>query len=219
MTTSGLTRITASCRARWLNTSRTMGCAPVRFRAGTLSASRVVPETKWPAPIKRGMSRRPTAPVAPARKTFTASPLRCALQPFHRLGDLGLARLRFLALFFFFLYHFFGRPGDEISVIQLGIDARDIGVGLSHFLGEACAFGGEIDHPLERQRCNLAAHDELDCTLGRGGGKGNVVAGGIFISPRTERMALTRSMTQPISASASALSRPSCAGHAASASM
>ena len=40
----------------------------------------------------------------------------------------------------------------------------------------------------------------------------------MFISARTERIALTRSTTQPISASASALSSPSCAGHSVSAS-
>src|ERR1700691_4389594 len=105
-----------------------MGCAPVRFRAGTLSASRVVPETKWPAPVKSGISRRPIAPVAPARKIFTTVPLRRALQPFHRLGDLGLARLRFPAFLFFFLYHFLRRSRDEISVIQLGVDAGNVGI-------------------------------------------------------------------------------------------
>src|ERR1700733_12124189 len=162
MTTSGLTRVTASCRARWLNTSRTMACAPVRFSAGTLSASRVVPETKWPAPIKSGMSRRPITPVAPARKIFTAFPLRCAPQPFHRLCDLGLARLRFLTFLFLFLYHFLGGSGDEISVIQLGVDTRDIGIRLGHFLGQPRRLGGQIDDPLQRQRRNLAANDELN---------------------------------------------------------
>src|SRR5277367_3278996 len=167
MTTSGLTRATASCRARWLKTSRTIGCAPDRFSAGTLSASRVVPATKWPAPVKSGMSRRPMTPVAPARKIFTAFPLRCALQPFHRFGDLGFARLRFFAFFFLFLYHFLGRSGDEISVIQLCVDAGDIGIGLGHFLGKPRGFGGKIDHALERQCGDFTAHHKLDCTLGR----------------------------------------------------
>ena len=54
-------------------------------------------------------------PVAPARKIFTAIPSRRALQPLQRLGDLGLARLRLLALFFFFLDHFLGRARDEIG--------------------------------------------------------------------------------------------------------
>src|SRR5580704_8016783 len=145
MMTSGFTRATASCRARWLKTSSTMACAPVRLSAGTLSASRVVPETKWPALVKSGMRRRPIAPVAPARKIFTAFPLRCALQPLHRFGDFGFARLRFFAFLFLFLYHFLGRPRDEISVIQLGIDAGDVGLGLGHFLGQPGPLGGEID--------------------------------------------------------------------------
>ena len=40
----------------------------------------------------------------------------------------------------------------------------------------------------------------------------------MFISTRTERIAVTRSISQPISASASASSRPSCFGHGASTS-
>ncbi len=41
----------------------------------------------------------------------------------------------------------------------------------------------------------------------------------MFISARTERTAVTRSITQPISASASGSSRPDSAGHCVSASM
>ena len=48
---------------------------------------------------------------------------------------------------------------------------------------------------------------------------GSMVAAGIFISTRTERIAVIRSITQPISPSATSSSRPSCAGQASSASM
>ena len=115
-----------------------------------------------------------------------------------------------------------------------------------HFLGEPRALGGKIDHALQRQRRDLAAHDELHGALRRGiCGEGNVgdareplhefrpaaararvsleapastsgncVAGGMLISDRTERIAVTRSITQPISASAAASSSPSCCGQA-----
>ncbi len=49
--------------------------------------------------------------------------------------------------------------------------------------------------------------------------KGSMVAGGMFISTRTDRIAVIRSTTQPISPSATVSSRPSWAGHASSASM
>ncbi len=49
---------------------------------------------------------------------------------------------------------------------QLGVDARNIGIGLRHFLGEPRALGGEIDHACERQRCNSRRHDELDSPCG-----------------------------------------------------
>ena len=122
----------------------------------------------------------------------------------------------------------------------------------SHFaisLSSRARSAAKIDHALERQRRDLAAHDELHRALRRRIGKGDVgdareplhefgpapgprlglgrradqhqrklVAGAMFISARTERIAVTRSITQPISASASASSRPSCFGQASSAS-
>ena len=114
-----------------------------------------------------------------------------------------------------------------------------------HFLVQPRALGGEVDHALERQRRDLAAHDELHRALRRrigearcrrrrasrlmnsaqrsarasrlGATRRPAPAGsapaGTFISARTERIAVTRSITQPISASASASSRPSSCGH------
>ena len=52
------------------------------------------------------------------------------LQPRQSLDDLGLARQRLLALFLFLFDDFFGRAGNEIGIVELGIDAGDVGVGL-----------------------------------------------------------------------------------------
>ena len=136
----------------------------------------------------------------------------------------------------------------KFGLFELGIDARDVGVGLLHFLGEPRALGGKIDHALERQRRHLAAHDELHRALRRGRRRGNLgharqpldefgpalgarlasrptrrpapagSAAVMFISARTERMAVTRSITQPISASALSSARPSSCGQRDSAS-
>ena len=50
-----------------------------------------------------------------------------SFKPLQRLGDLGFASLCFLALLFFFLDHFLGRPRDEVWIAKFGIDAGDIG--------------------------------------------------------------------------------------------
>src|SRR5271155_1621922 len=100
-----------------------------------------MPLTSWPAASRIGVNRRPIAPLAPAIKIFTVMASRRALQPLQRLGDLGLAHLGLLALFLFFFDDLFRRARDKIGVAELGIDSRDIGIGLRHFLGEPRPFG------------------------------------------------------------------------------
>ncbi len=53
----------------------------------------------------------------------------------------------------------------NFGLFELGVDAADVGVGFLHFLGEPRALGGKIDDTLERQRGDLAAHDELHRAL------------------------------------------------------
>src|SRR6478736_4895134 len=124
--------------------------------------------------------------------------LRRVPQSLQRLDDLGLAGHGRLALFLFFLDDLFRRIGDEFLVAELGVDALDVGVGLGDLLVEPNFFGREINHALERQRCARALVS-ADASANTSGVK---VAGAMFISARTERMAVTRSTTQPISASA-----------------
>src|SRR5580704_2305893 len=180
MTTSGRAVATTCASASPSNTSTTTGVIPIARSIGPFSGVRVVPVTSCLAWRSRPASRRPTTPVAPARKTLICasekgSPiLRCVLQPLQRFEDLFLARHRSLALFLFFLDDLFARIGDELLIAKLGIDALDIGIGLGDFLVEPRPFGGEIDHPLERKRCDLAAHQKLNCALGRAVGEGNV---------------------------------------------
>ncbi len=52
-------------------------------------------------------------------------------QPLQRFENLGLARLRLLALFVLGLDHFLVRTSYEFGIAELGIDPRDVGVGLS----------------------------------------------------------------------------------------
>src|SRR5947208_2565368 len=87
--------------------------------------------------------------------------LRRVLQPLQRFENLGLACHRRLALFLFFLDDLFGRVGHEFLVAELGVDPLDVGVGLDDFLVEPGLFGREVDHTLERQRHDLAAHEQL----------------------------------------------------------
>src|SRR5271163_4993490 len=121
-----------------------------------------MPVTSWPAASSIGVNRRPIAPLAPARKIFTVMASRRALQPLQRLGDLGLAHLRLLALFFFFLDDLFRRARDKIGVAELGIDTGDVGIGLRHLLGEPRTFGVEIDQPRKLQTHRLASDNKWD---------------------------------------------------------
>jgi hypothetical protein len=66
-------------------------------------------------------------------------------EPLQRFKNLSLPRNGSFALFFLFLDDFLRRVGDEFFVRQLGIDALDIGIGLSDFLVEAGTFGRYVD--------------------------------------------------------------------------
>src|SRR5262249_26857697 len=86
---------------------------------------------------------------------------RRAFEARERFVDLEPARLGFFALLALAFDHILRRARDEVGIGELGVDARDIGFNARHFLLEARFLGGEIDHPLERQRRHLPAHDEL----------------------------------------------------------
>src|SRR6266568_1973316 len=92
---------------------------------------------------------------------------RRALEARERFVDLEPARRRLLALLALAFDHVLRRAGDEVGVAELGVDAGDIGCNARHFLLEARFLGGKIDHPLERQRRDFPAHDELHRALRR----------------------------------------------------
>src|SRR5271155_3233071 len=68
MTISGSAARTAVASASASNTSTMTGQAPSPRTNSILSGERVVPQTEWPAWRRRGASRRPITPAAPARK-------------------------------------------------------------------------------------------------------------------------------------------------------
>ena len=70
-----------------------------------------------------------------------AHPLRRALQPLQRLQNLGAAAFGFLALFLLAFDHLLGGVGDEFRIVQLLVDALDIGIGLRQFLLQPRALG------------------------------------------------------------------------------
>src|SRR3974377_709058 len=82
-------------------------------------------------------------------------------QPFQRLRNLRLAGDPVLALLLLLLDHTFRRARHEVRIVELDVNARDVRLGLLHFLCQARAFRGEIDHALERQCRYLAAHPKL----------------------------------------------------------
>src|ERR1700678_1089470 len=69
MTISGFASRTAVASASASKTSTTTRRAPSFRRNSTLPGERVVPQTAWPWARRRGVSRRPITPAAPARKT------------------------------------------------------------------------------------------------------------------------------------------------------
>src|SRR5262249_35160314 len=87
------------------------------------------------------------------------------LQAIERLVDLEPPRLGFFALLALALDHIFWRAGDEIGIGELGIDAGNVGFDPRHPLLQPRFLGGKIDPPLERQRRDLAAHDQLHGAL------------------------------------------------------
>src|SRR6266540_1033905 len=92
---------------------------------------------------------------------------RRALEARERFVDLEAARLGFFALLALAFDHVLRRAGDEVGIGKLGVDAGDVGFNARHFLLEARFLRGEVDHPLERQRRHLPAHDELHRALRR----------------------------------------------------
>src|SRR6476660_6370455 len=92
---------------------------------------------------------------------------RRALEARERFVDFEPARLSFLAFLALAFDHVLRRARDEVGVAELGVDAGDVGCNARHFLLEARFLGGEINHPLERQRRDFPAYDELHRALGR----------------------------------------------------
>src|SRR5260221_6334788 len=74
MTISGRAVTTAAASAPASNTSTTTGTTPNSRSSGTLAAVRVVPVTSCPPGRSSEASRRPTTPVAPARKILMRAP-------------------------------------------------------------------------------------------------------------------------------------------------
>ena len=175
-------------------------------------------------------------------------PLHSALEPLQRLGDLGFARHRLLALFAFALDHLFRRRATKLGLpsfastrlmsasafcISLSSRARSAARSMTPLSGSAAtsprtrsctepcggAVGegdvGDAREPLDEFRpASARALVSADAPASTSG----IGVAAMFISARTERIAVTRSISQPISASALASSRPSCVGQAPSAS-
>src|SRR5262249_35292769 len=78
MTMAGRAAATFCASAAASNTSTITGSAPTPRSSSAFSETRVVPVTRWPAATRRGTSRRPTAPAAPAAKM--GSPMRAILR-------------------------------------------------------------------------------------------------------------------------------------------
>src|SRR5262249_13862574 len=131
-----------------------------RWRDHDLAASPPSPTL----PHKGGGSR-PSSPLALFH--FTRINSRRAFEARERFVDLEATRLGFFALLALAFDHILRRAGDEVGIGELGVDARDVGFNARHFLLEARFLGGEVDHPLERQRRHLPAHDELHGPLRR----------------------------------------------------
>src|ERR1700722_7724794 len=68
MTISGFASRTAVASASASKTSATTGWAPIFRRNSLWPGERVAPQTEWPWARRRGVSRRPITPAAPARK-------------------------------------------------------------------------------------------------------------------------------------------------------
>src|SRR5215831_7370602 len=96
-----------------------------------------------------------------------------ALWPLQSLADAAAPGQRFLAFFTLAVDHVFGRSPKKVGVGELDLDPADVALDLGEFLFEASGFGGKINHALEGQRNDVAAHHELNGTDGCGGGKGN----------------------------------------------
>ena len=170
---------------------------------------------------------------------------RRALQPLQRFEDLRAAAFGLLALFLLAVDDLLGRLAHESGLPSLASTRLMSASALAiSFCSRACSAAtsmmplsgsaatsprttsctepvrrrvreDDLRHarePLEeigpaRRRAPCVSSEALTSASG--------VGAEMFISARTERIALTRSTTQPISASASALSSPSCAGHVA----
>ena len=91
MTTSGRASATAFRSAAPSKTSTTTGSKPIWRSRGAFPAERVVPTTRQPSARRSGASRRPMAPVAPARKRVffmicSVGTTWCALRRWRALG-------------------------------------------------------------------------------------------------------------------------------------
>src|SRR5581483_5667520 len=112
------------------------------------------------APRSATISSRTMPSPAAARRI-----LYDALQPIERLQDLRAAHQRFLALLLVGLDDLFIGVLEEFGIVELGIDPFDIGVDLGELLLQPRLLRREVDDPFERERGDLAAHDQLRRSL------------------------------------------------------
>src|SRR5215208_8416837 len=94
-------------------------------------------------------------------------------EPRQRLLDLALARLGGVAALALLVDDLFRRTREEIGVGELHVDLVDVAGELGALLVEACHLGLEVDDAFERQRRDLAAHDELHGAARRALGDGD----------------------------------------------
>src|SRR5262249_22493627 len=128
--------------------------------------TRRAPQARLPACASTSPGARGEVELAPTQaprhtQEERSYDSRRALEARERFVDLEAARLGFFALLALAFDYVLRRARDEVGIGELGVDAGDVGFNARHFLLEARFLGGEIDHPLERQRRHLPAHDAL----------------------------------------------------------
>ena len=109
--------------------------------------------------IKAGNPCPPAAPSTPQSASRRLG--HAGAEPRQRLLDLALARLRGVAALALLVDDLFRRTREEIGIGELHVDLVDVAGELGALLVEARHLGLEVDDAFERQRRDLAAHDEL----------------------------------------------------------
>src|SRR5215207_7907195 len=107
----------------------------------------------------------------PTRRSIASRRLdHAGAEPRQRLLDLAAARRCGVAALALLVDDLFRRTRQEIGIGELHVDLVDVAGELGALLVEACHLGLELDDAFERQRRDLAAHDELHRAPRRGRG-------------------------------------------------